>query len=551
MQNGHRSGRVAPHCTPHRTPELTLPHAVERNIDRLLLERANADLEELREIQAKINAQRHSYKANQMSAMIARMQAHREYLLWRTFPINDLPPEIFQQILRDVVRSGTSTGQTTQSRLSLTGVCRYWRNQALDDPLLWNNVDFTDPIKYPFSRNLQFVRRAKNTEVNIVVTETPLNRLGKYLHEYTWLLRNMSPVLSQTRYMSFHIRYDQLMSSVLGFLRPVAIPLLDEFSVEYIPRQRRLSPRFRTLATDLHPIAEVFLRSTKLFGGGVPQLKYLTLTNVNLCASFPRCESLTCISLRHVYPTNDDFREMLAAAPRLRALRLHFAGPLKASLTDAHAPPVALPHLKELQFNAYQAGPSWVQNLLDQFSAPNLNHLSVRLHFWQDCTPLADMLYARFPQLVVLQLMGFHCPNTPEARSRIIDWFDTMPCLQVLRIDELSKHVLNCLTQEIRQCQKDLKKTQAAIVVNIPNLKVIAFEDQAGADIVEFARRRQELGAPLQRVSINSRCFTTFRVARADARLLAGLGVEVVPGWEELMALIGEPPRTRLMSLFL
>lgn len=529
---------------------------VDRTSDRLLLQAAIKDIEAVRQVRAVVETISQISEKEHLTKQLANtedsLQARREYFLWRTFPINSLPLEIFQRILRYTVHSITpGWTEPIQQRLYVTWVCRHWRNQALADPYLWTIVHFRR--EYPWALSLEFVRRAGNANMAITVSENKLSgELQHHAEEHWRLLSQLSPSASQIHHMAFHIRCLATVSNVFRFLRLSAFPHLHKLEIQYLPHQRRLSPALMSTRTDLPIVADEYFRDTELFAVEVPRLKILTLSNINLCACLPKCDNLTTIILENVYPTNDDFRKMLIATPRLRELNLRFAGPLE-NMAHARAPlqPVPLVHLATLHFNAYQAGPSWVQNLLDHFSAPNLLSLVIRVHFWQDCTPLADILRGRFPRLCTLRINGFHCPNTPEACARVTRWLDSMSVLKLAWLDEVPRHVLDCFTQLARRHLADAK-SMGRTEAGVHSLHVaFLFDDQAGEDIVEFARQRRDLGVPLRVVGIDPRCLETSRVTREHVHLLSKLGVRVARGWKELLIqLVGEDRFNSLSRIY-
>ncbi|EPQ60434.1 hypothetical protein GLOTRDRAFT_135118 [Gloeophyllum trabeum ATCC 11539] len=452
----------------------------------------------------------------------------RYLLLWRIFPINDLPPEILSHIFRFVALSSRTPKEAVNSRLHLTWVCRHWRGLAIGDPVLWSTVwfrlrrhsvgTFSSPC---MERSLAWLERASQAVLDVMITAlpqhlqlTPLSSLdaGKAdTHIVHQLLHLIAPKLPQLRTLivglespmcdlAFQILYNALSAGLV----PARL--------EHLEIRRLEAERREALPTISNQAPLPFL------GSEASALRYLALDGVTVEWSQSSFGNLTSLEISSTHfknlPNFDmDLPRILRCCPNLEELGLG-AGFEKLSAEGMDVEPVPLDQLHSLTF--YETAPSNVSCLLCMFTAPCLRSLTLSHMGSEDCIILFSGLMGRFPELRYLALEELETSENDHAVNVMIRWFLSTPDLRYFKAKNTCEScVFDALLyvessteqpalratpdppKEILTSNYPLKSGKAIVCPKLALLEVHVADVDS---VIEFAQQRQALGAPLKKI---------------------------------------------------
>ena len=226
------------------------------------------------------------------------------------FPFNRLPPELLtavfleyaQQYQESYVDKNYLMTQVPHW-VSVSYVCRYWRNVALDCANLWSHLFFISPKWVD-----ELLRRSKAAPL-IVHTD-----LCKVLEPHSGPIGSLEKVLkNMERIQDIWIQYSS--NDVMEIICPrlnVPAPLLQSLHL--------------TSSSDISRYP--FGISKDIFSGVIPRLKKVELTRCLVDWSSPIFNELTELSLEHIVNNRmEPFLLVLRRLPGLRQLHLCHALP--------------------------------------------------------------------------------------------------------------------------------------------------------------------------------------------------------------------------------
>ncbi|KAJ7186855.1 hypothetical protein C8R46DRAFT_1184697 [Mycena filopes] len=343
------------------------------------------------------------------------------FINFRLFKINKLPTEIICDIIRLAVWD--SMRRPVDARLRITWTCRLWRQIALADSTLWNAIWFRGTR---ISRAWAWFERAGQSPLDVRIDgpkdededlavlglSEPLTAAAICMRE---TITRLFTKLSHLRMLIVVV--DDWQSALL------VLELLASHAPSGVPQLQRLSciAGGSTTRTD---------KPSPFLGGAVaPALEYLSLNGVPI--DWSRCilENLTTFDIRRLPSTHSPdaarFREILTNCPRLQKLSMDGAGPLFEN--SSGKAPVDLPHLRTLVIADFSL--KYVMFLFSQFTAPNVNDLTLMNLCGASYVPLFVQITASFPKFEA----------TPHGWTAMTRWLDSMPLLAYLRVANVAK----------------------------------------------------------------------------------------------------------------
>lgn len=468
------------------------------------------------------------------------MRFKRNIFYWRTFRMNDLPPEIITHIFRIATWSTSTPADGTHIRLLLTWVCNKWRRLMIEDCTLWSAIWFRDPP--PYERSLEWFKRAGGAPLDIRINE----------HDVDWKSKD-----DDWRYKEDDHRFtaDQMEELIDKIFTKVSQIRMLVLVVDNWPPALIVLHKLQEAAQagnvinmerlEIHRMGHPFVwlgsgfelkgRSSPvvLFGGQTQALKYLCLSGIHIDWNTTPLNNLSTLDLRKIAmnaaPTLDRFREVLLACPRLHKLSLDGAGPQPASRKPDHKP-IDLPHLKVLIIGDFSV--IYTCYIFAQFKAPNIRDLTLMNLNNEDYTPMIIGLTGRLRELRLLTLYTVNINPTETSKKAMVRFLYATPYLSYLRIASMKWHVIETFNEDPRDHGLGIDPATQSLsenrIVLCPRLQTLEFQQMSGKNIAEWATTRKELGAPLKRVYVNSPYMT--KVTAPEANMIQKVvGLYVAP----------------------
>ncbi|KAF7347704.1 F-box domain-containing protein [Mycena venus] len=428
--------------------------------------------------------------------------ARQSYMLryFRIFRINELPTEIISNILRFVVWD--SMKSPVNARLRVTWTCKRWREIALGDSTLWNAIWFRgsgariDRAWAWFERARQApldVRIDGNNSgddsddesedssiVNCDSSMTPADMRQMLLRLFTKLATIRMLIIVVDDWKSALVVLE-----LLGTFGPSSgVPMLQRFELH----------RGGMKNEDRKSLAWPNIISQPFIGGvTVPSLAYLSLNGVPIDWSRSVLENLTTFDIRRLpashSPDAARFREVLMNCPRLQKLSMDGAGPRFEEDAEGFVP-VELPHLRTLVVADFSR--QYSMFLFSQFSAPNVNDLTLMNLCGDDYLPLFLQLTGAFPKVRLLTAYSIQFEVSPHGLASMTRWLDSMPLLAYLRVANVATQFFGIFFRP-----NDLKTPVS------PRLLVVDCQSVDPDILVRWKKDRQVFGTPLHKIYIS------------------------------------------------
>lgn len=407
----------------------------------------------------------------------------------RTFRVNDLPLEVLANIFRFVAWSSTTPATGVYSRLSLTWVCRLWREVAIADSTLWNAIWFREPP--PFDRSLEWFRRAESAPLDIRINDSQDYAFdGPTMAD---LLDKLLTKMHQIRVLIVIVEGAEAAQIVFEKLRIIGTqncPMILE----------RLELHHSGAKDDV-----VYAPPMPLFGGAhLPSLKYASLNGVHLDWHQFRLTNLTTLDIRRmpfrISPDLLHFRSIIASSPNLWKLCLDNAGPQFDIEKSVALEPISLLNLKILVYSEFSLG--YALYVASQIHAPNVRDLTLVNFIGEDYTPLFVFMTTRFPHVRILTIYSTEVVASPH----MVRWLTSMPEIVYLRIANVQLNFLTFFLQRadappLQQSGKHKSNPLSQVVC--PNLSVLDLQRVDPAQAIAWIAHRQRLGCPIKKVYLS------------------------------------------------
>ncbi|KAJ6519977.1 hypothetical protein C8R45DRAFT_42929 [Mycena sanguinolenta] len=426
--------------------------------------------------------------------------ARQSYTLryFRIFRINELPTEIISNILRFVIWD--SMKSPVNARLRITWTCRAWRAIALADSTLWNAVWFRGSGPR-IDRAWSWFERARSAPLDIRIDGDPQADEDDDDSAVLDLSAEPSMTPSDMRQMLLRLftklttirmlivvvddwKSALVLLELLGTIGPsCGVPMLQRFELH----RGGLKNEDRKTLVWPHVVAKPFIGGVK-----APSLTYLSLNGVPIDWSQSVLENLTTFDIRRLpashSPDAARFREVLMNCPRLQKLSMDGAGPRFEE--NAEHVPVDLPHLRTLVVADFSR--EYAMFLFSQFSAPNVNDLTLMNLCGDDYLPLFLQLTSIFPKVRLLTAYSIQFDVNPHGLAAMTQWLDSMPLLAYLRVANVANPFFGLFFRA-----NDLKTPVS------PRLQFVDCQSIEPAILVQWAKDRANFGTPLRKIYLS------------------------------------------------
>ena len=263
-------------------------------------------------------------------------------------PINRIPPEVLS-----LIPKYHTTRYMDQSLITLTHVCRGWREIFNSHSSLWTHLNFTN-----IERTRAYIQRSKSSLLNISIGNRGIK---------TYLNHTLPLVIPHVSRLRSLVVNAPSIPDVLRHFRCHA-PLLEQLDIE------NTSPDVQIL--------------NALFGGDPSHLRGLSLVGVATDLPWTNMANLTVFRLscpRGHEVTVTQLLDFFESAPLLHTINITNSIP-----NSSDAPPKRIVSLRHL--NSLSIGGVSVHPILTHLHIPTGASLSVRTVFSSQSSPLLDYL---------------------------------------------------------------------------------------------------------------------------------------------------------------
>jgi hypothetical protein len=247
-------------------------------------------------------------------------------------PISFLPAEIIEDIF---LRASTKRNDSRLAWLHVAHVCRQWRDIALNQPLFWSHINFTN---LTLAGVVEMLARAKNTPLHLEAVDAANRPWDDWDGaRYDGLVNELQAHVSNIRHLSLIGKYTQLFKSLRKLVTSPALTL------EYLS------------LSHLDSEVQVYLPDT-LFDGIAPGLSYLELQHIAISWKSPLLKGLRYLKIDGMNmkyrPSLAEWLNVLNKMPQLKKLALHSASPIGHRFPFDIERTVTLPFLTHLDISA-------------------------------------------------------------------------------------------------------------------------------------------------------------------------------------------------------
>lgn len=456
---------------------------------------------------------------------VARIN-HRVRFL-RIFRINDLPIEIFSNILHLICSTAPDPSATIRWPLHLTWVCRHWRAVMIEDQTMWNTLWLSDTFNYNLS--MIWLERAGNTAIDVRINDSK---------EKPWTLAIARAVVER-------------LFAKLSTIRVLVVILQDWDAILYLVHEfQRVKTHNMPMIMErleLHRTGQAYVqagiqhdlnlyrRSTSLFGGAnVPTLRHITINGINIDWASDVLGNLLTIDMRRIPidrgPTAQELYNILLNSPTMNKLVFTGAGP-RLPTTHILPPPVEMRDLVSVALG--DVSPAYGAYTVSRFTCPNLLDLTLMNLIRQDFAPFYQSLTNRMPLMRVLTQFGADLPPGGDALAAAqlvyVKFLEALPEVKYLRINAVSHDLLNLYLWDSKHMVSAVGIVGAVNFEHpvCPKLEVLEYHQMDTQFISTWVAARRNMGLPLKKVYIGE---STLRIIpKADGRTLVnalgGLGI--------------------------
>ena len=252
-------------------------------------------------------------------------------------PISSLPIEVIAIIFSISRLFDTRLAGGKQDHLAwlrVTHVCYQWREIALNSPLLWSHINFTN---ITLAGATEMLARAKKAPLHLEAYITTYNRdharFNTFKKELQSRVNNICHLSMSADYVFLH-----------GTLKRLASPAPTLESLSLSTNARYLGSPSQTTIPDT------------LFGGTAPRLFSLKLDWCNISWKSPLLKSLRSLEIlvpsSDVRPSLTDWLDALDRMPQLKNLVLESASPTAPTFPFDIKRTVTLPFLTDLKISS-------------------------------------------------------------------------------------------------------------------------------------------------------------------------------------------------------
>ncbi|KAG6866766.1 hypothetical protein C0991_011425 [Blastosporella zonata] len=370
-------------------------------------------------------------------------------------------------------QSDESEAQLCPFEVLITHVSFYFRDTAIETPMLWSNIDTASALS---NEALQtYLVRAKRCELSV-----SLNTGGARVPSVV-VMKKIDLILPHLH------RYQRLVVDII--VEPSSQPLIRRFKDAF-------APTLRYISISVEDVENYIPSESKIFQGGAPLLTTVRLQGLALLFFRPPLENVTTLHLDHMstqlrYIT---FVDIVSAPFSLQNLSVcgDFIDSSNGSdIQDwpGAGSPINLPHLRSLRICGING--KIYSGLLLGITSPVLDSLVLMdlkepdlEGFWA-----SPMHTAKFPILQSLSIID------PEiSRDACLEMFRGFPYITSMTTSDCTSTIAYALSEV------SLDNVPWPVLDTL-TMNIEHYDDELAADIVE---QRMTLGCPLRKLNLGT-----------------------------------------------
>ncbi|KZT73800.1 hypothetical protein DAEQUDRAFT_354780 [Daedalea quercina L-15889] len=437
--------------------------------------------------------------------------------------------EIEEDEDKDGDEEGDDDDEKPPFEVTVSHVCKLWRDVAINTPTLWSGLDFSEGL--PYTKSAVYLGRSKGAPLDISIDVTkdeedeetnlndPVPALAELMvcsDELEAILKLIIPHVSHWRSLELMVSEYVLMHSALLQMGACACaPMLEVLQLYHYEDSEEgeetfTPPKFKQ-------------QDFVLFHGHAPKLTHVALWGVHLdWAASTFLSGLVELELAYhakdVRPPFRDFARILRDSPEIETLTLCQSGPVggpvewlesvlgpDAMQTGEPSEPeacttLALPSLKNLVVAFLE--PEYSKHLVERLALPSLASLAIDLEE-ADGTALLQTLTRPSPTtgksvlggLQALKIAGVQC----EEGTVIADAYAALTNLTALNLnfDFVSTRWYDALIVQWESVASSSKDPL------LPKLDSLTTTGLPGKDVRKLIEVRMAMGRPLKQVFMN------------------------------------------------
>ena len=391
---------------------------------------------------------------------------------------------------------------------------------------LWSIVWFRD--RYPYERSLTFVERAGTAPLDIRINERHEAWYKEHMNDlddseedgHPFTAEMMETVMDK---LLLKIRTIRTLVIMVDTWQP-ALVVLHKLRNSYdIPERMERFELHRTGRPWLWvgPMPQPRKRSAPISFCDrriLPHLTYACFNGLNIRWSALQMSNLYVLDMRRVpianCPSIYDFRDMLQGCPQLSKLALDAAGPrwVAEDVVDVGLPPIDLPCLATLVIGDFTV--LYAIYILNTFTAKNTIDLTILNMVGYDYGPLIEHLTGRFPDIRVMTIYSVQLLDSIPNKRRMIKWLQSMPKIEVLKIAQLKKTLLQHFLEDANVWEEttDLFAPKKPFIPLLPKLDILEYQSMTFDCVEHLVEGRQKIEAPLKRIYVILPWFVQMKV---------------------------------------
>ena len=391
---------------------------------------------------------------------------------------------------------------------------------------LWSIVWFKD--RYPYERSLAFVERAGTAPLDIRINERNEPWYKDHMNDlddseedgHPFTAEMMEEVMDK---LLLKIRTIRTLVIMVDTWKPALVVLNKLRQSKCLPERMERFELHRTGRPWLcvGPIPSTRKRAVPIpfcNRRTLPRLTYACFNGLNIRWTVLQMSKLYVLDLRRVpienCPSIFDFRDILRECPQLSKLALDAAGPqwVFEDVVDVNLDPIDLPCLATLVLGDFTV--LYAIYVLNSFTAKNLIDLTILNMVGYDYGPLIEHLTGRFPDVRVMTMYSVQLLDSIPNKRRMIKWLQSMPKIEVLKIAQLKKTLLQHFLEDANVWEEttDLFAPKKPFIPLLPKLEILEYQSMAFDCITHLVTGRKNIGAPLKRIYVILPWFVQMKV---------------------------------------